>query len=393
MEHTMNQPNTGGTPPKKPNILLRLLAFLVTLALILGALAAVVYRDKLNLDALRRWMTLRSIQTSESGQTEPFAHGGGERLDLACLERAFLFSSTSGAYCYSSGGTELASQITRMEQPVLSASSRSGVVYEAGGSSLYQFDSTGLTFAYTPDSDGILSARVNDSGWLAVTALQSRYRGGVTVFNAQHEPVISLNYSSAFVTDAVLSPDCKTVAVVTIGQTDGAFQSTLHLYATDEDHPFATVLLDGFTVLDMDFDSSGLWLLGDSSLITLSPDGTVQKEYAFDPTYLKGYTLDGDGFAVLLLGKYRAGSARDVVTVGADAQLIAQQELNAQILSLSAAGGYLALLSGRELNIYTSDLTLYSSLDNSLNARSAALYTDGSALLANRQEAWLYLPA
>ena len=36
---------------KKPNIFLRLLAFLVTLALVLGALALVVYRDRLNLDA------------------------------------------------------------------------------------------------------------------------------------------------------------------------------------------------------------------------------------------------------------------------------------------------------------------------------------------------------
>ena len=39
---------------KKPNIFLRLLAFLVTLALVLGALAVVVYRDRLNLDALKR---------------------------------------------------------------------------------------------------------------------------------------------------------------------------------------------------------------------------------------------------------------------------------------------------------------------------------------------------
>jgi len=353
----------------------------------------VVYRDRLNLDVFRRWLLYRSIQTSETGQTEPFTHGGGDRLDMACLESGFLFSSTSGAYYYSTGGTELSSQITHMDNPVLSVSSKAGVVYDAGGESLFLFGGTGQTFTYAPDSGGILSARVNDSGWLTVTALQSRYRGGVTVFNAKYEPVISLNYSSAFVCDAVLSPDCKTVAVVTIGQADGSFQSTVHLYRTDREEAFATVRLDGFTVLDMDFDSSGIWLLGESSLIALSPDGASRQEYRFDPAYLKGYALEGDGFAVLLLGKYRAGSARDVVTVGADAQVIARQELNGQVLSLSAAGRYLALLSGRELTIYTRDLTPYSTLENSLNARSAALYTDGNALLSNGQEAWLYIPS
>ena len=39
---------------KKPNIVLRILALLVTIALVLGSLVLVVYRDKLNLDALER---------------------------------------------------------------------------------------------------------------------------------------------------------------------------------------------------------------------------------------------------------------------------------------------------------------------------------------------------
>ena len=51
---------------KKPNIFLRLLAFLVTLALVLGALAVVVYRDRLNLDALKRWLSFRKVETAVS---------------------------------------------------------------------------------------------------------------------------------------------------------------------------------------------------------------------------------------------------------------------------------------------------------------------------------------
>lgn len=390
----MKQPKSAHKAPKKSHTLLRrLLAFLVTAALVLGALAAVVYRDKLNLDALRRWLNYRSIQTSQTGLTEPFTHGGGERLDMACLDDGFLFASTAGAHFYSSGGVELSSHVTNMEQPVLSTSSRYGVVYDAGGESLLLFGGGHDPFVYAPEnSSGILSARVNNSGWLTVTGLHDHYRGGVTVFNAGHEPVITLNYSSAFVTDAILSPDCRTVAVVTISQTDGAFQSTIHFYSTNATEPFSTVALDGFTVLDMDFDSSGLWLLGESSLVTLSAKGEEQAEYPFDPAFLKGYTLDGDGFAALLLGKYRAGSARDVVTVGRDGQVIARQELNTQVLSMTASGRYLALLTGQELNVYTGDLTAYSVLRDTQSARHAALHNDGSVLLADSQEAWLYIP-
>lgn len=391
----MKKSDPANPAPKKPHTFLRrILAFLVTLALVLGALAAVVYRDKLNLDALRRWLTYRSIQTSQTGLTEPFTHGGGDRLDMACLEDGFLFSSTAGAHFYSSGGVELNSLVTHLEQPVLSATARHGVVYDAGGESLIQFDGDHEPFVYSdPDTGGVLSARVNNSGWLTVTGLHSHYRGGVTVYNAHHEPVISLNFSSAFVTDAILSPDCRTVAVVTISQTNGAFLSTVHFYSTHATEPFATVALDGFTVLDMDFDSNGLWLLGESALITLTDKGENQAEYRFDPAYLKGYTLDGDGFAALMLGKYRAGSAQHVVTVDQDAQEIARQTLNGQVLSMSASGRYLALLTGQELSICTRDMTPYSILNDTQNARHAALFNDGSVLLADSQEAWLYIPS
>lgn len=382
---------SGAAKPKKKNILLRLLAFLVTVAMVLGAAALVVFRDTLNLDSFRRWLTYRSLQTSSTGQTDPFTHGGGDGLDIVCLDKGYLFASSAGAYYYSSSGQELASCIVHMDAPVLSSSSKYAVVYNAGGQTAWVFGGSALSRTHTaPDS--ILSARVNDSGWLALTSLADHYRSSVAVSDAEGDPVITLNFSSAFVSDAVLSPDGKTVAVVAMGQTDGTFHSTLSLYSTSGETPFASVTLDGFTVLDMDFDSSGIWLLGESSLVTLSADGQTMSTYTFDPTYLKGYALEGDGFAALLLGKYRAGAARDVVTIGPDAQLIARQELDRQILSLSANGRYLAILSGQELNLYTSSLTAYSTLDNTLSARGVALHRDGSALLANSQEAWLYIP-
>ena len=52
---------------KKPNIFARILALLVTTVLVLGALAAVVYRDQLTPGAVRRWAAYRNMTTSETG--------------------------------------------------------------------------------------------------------------------------------------------------------------------------------------------------------------------------------------------------------------------------------------------------------------------------------------
>lgn len=389
----MKQPDRAKTAPKKPNFFMRLLALVLTGVLVLGAVALVVFREQLNVDALRRWLHYRSIQTGQTGQTEPFTHGGGDSLDIACLEDGYLFSSTAGAHYYAFSGEELESHVTHTEKPVLSVSDRFGVTYNAGGDDLYLFGGGQQPRVYSPENGGILSARVNNDGWMAVTALQSHYRGAVTVLDEDQQPVIRLNYSSAFVTDAILSPDGATVAVVTLTQTDGTFQSTLHLYRTDREEPFAAVALEGFVVLDMDFDSKGIWLLGESSLITLSAKGTDRCDYDFDPDHLKGYALDGDGFAVFLLGRYRAGAASHAVTVDHSGQVLGQLPLKRQVLSMSARGRYVALLDGHELNIYTRDLSLYDTLDDTQSARHVALCEDGGSLLANSQEAWLYIPS
>ena len=48
---------------KRPGLFPRLLALLVTAALVAGALFLVAYRDRLNVDALRRWLSYRSLET------------------------------------------------------------------------------------------------------------------------------------------------------------------------------------------------------------------------------------------------------------------------------------------------------------------------------------------
>ena len=69
------------TNTKKPNIVLRILALLVTVALVLGSLVLVVYRDRLNLDALERWLTYREVETDESGEATLVTIDDDEEFD------------------------------------------------------------------------------------------------------------------------------------------------------------------------------------------------------------------------------------------------------------------------------------------------------------------------
>lgn len=389
----MNEQEKAKQKPKQSNIFVRLLALLVTAVLVLGALILVIHRDRFNLDALKRWLSYRSLETSATGEATPFTHAGGEKLSIAYLDRGVLTSSAAGAHYYSFSGDLYAEEVVDMDNPILSASDYAGVVYDAGGQSLYLFRDAEEGFSLTLEGNAdLLSVRTNDSGWLAVTAQQSGYKGAVTVYDDQGEKVIQISLSSTFVMDAVLSPDCKTVAVVTLDQEGGAFTSQVLFYPVNQTEPSAQVDLEGITVLDLDYESDRLWILGEDRLLIINPNGSLSGSYKFGRDYLKGCSLGGDGFALLLLGRYRAGNASQALTVDGEGQILADLDLTTPVLDHDSAGSYFSILTGTQLHIFTHQADSYATLDSTLGARYTALSRNGSALLANSQQAWLYIP-
>ena len=380
-------------PKKKPNIFVRLLAFLVTLALLLGAVAAVVYRDRLNFDSIRRWFVYRSLEKSDSGQTESFQYDSAGKGGYSRVGDDLLVWSTAGVRLYSSGGVEYLNESLTLNRPVADTCGSAALIYDAGGNVLHTYEDRSTSFVLnTEQGHEILSARMGPGGSFAVTTRESGYKGVVTVYSSGGHPVVGIRISTRFVTDGLLSDDGKTVAVLTVGQNEDVFESGLDLYALDGDVPFASYSLGNNAILDLRADGSAFWALGESSLSVARADGSAAVHYDYAGRYLKDYALEGDGFSALLLGKYRAGSGAALVTVGADGQELASLDLEDQVLDLDASGRYVAVLTAAGLTLYTKDLQLYDALENTMGARSVVLRSDGTAFLVGGETARLYIP-
>ena len=380
-------------PKKKPNIFVRLLAFLVTLALLLGAVAAVVYLDRLNFDSIRRWFVYRSLEKSDSGQTESFQYDSAGKGGYSQVGDDLLVWSTAGVRLYSSGGVEYLNESLTLNRPVADTCGSAALIYDAGGNVLHTYEDRSTSFVLnTEQGHEILSARMGPGGSFAVTTRESGYKGVVTVYSSGGHPVVGIRISTRFVTDGLLSDDGKTVAVLTVGQNEDVFESGLDLYALDGDVPFASYSLGNNAILDLRADGSAFWALGESSLSVARADGSAAVHYDYAGRYLKDYALDGDGFSALLLGKYRAGSGAALVTVGADGQELASLDLEDQVLDLDASGRYVAVLTAAGLTLYTKDLQLYDALENTMGARSVVLRSDGTAFLVGGETARLYIP-
>ena len=380
-------------PHKLPRFLAHVIATLVVLAAALCLVAVVAFRDSLNLDSVKRWFTYRSLVRSDSGRAESFAYDGDLTDTFAVLDGDLLVCSRNAISLYSGSGTQYINLSVGMENPVVNTNGSLAVVYDAGGSDLYILGQRALVWS-AEDFESILSARLNKNGQLTVVTQASGYRGTVTVYDAAYTPVMSVNLGSAFVMDAALSDDGHTLAILTVGQSGGAFSTGLELYemnySSGQYTPNFTCQLGSGVVLETRHTASSVWTLGDLGLTVTGHDGR-SSGVSWADKHLRRYTLSGDGFAAVLLGKYRAGSQAELWVVDEAGQR-RTLELNEQVLSISAAGRYLAVLTGDRLDIYTDELELYNTLNGTQGARNVLLMPDGSAILISADNAGFYIP-
>ena len=389
----MNEPNT----PKKKNLLVRLLAFLITLILVAGAVFLVANRDKLSLDALKRYFTYRSLERSDSGQAESFLYSGSSTDVFAALESDLLVCSAGGVRLYSGGGVCYVEETMNLTDPAAKVSGDTAAVYSIGGDTVYLYRDR-ARLGVVEDLDGpILSVGLNGSGWMTVITRESGYKAIISVYDSEQKKRMSFRISTAFVTDAVITEDCKSVAVVSIGQREASFESTLSFYtlplAEDSGVVYdldltGTYSLGNNVILEMRGGES-IWCVGDAGVSAWA--GNDLGTWSYQDQYLKSYALS-DGFAAMLVGKYRAGSQAQLVTVDDKGDPTGNLSINEQVLSLSAAGRYVAVLTADRLDIYTQDLSLYKTLEGTSGARKVLMREDGTALLIGSETAHLYVP-
>ena len=177
-----------------------------------------------------------------------------------------------------------------------------------------------------------------------------------------------------------------------MGQENGTFASYVVFYRVNSDKEAGKCTLRGSVVYDLAAMGSGFCAVTEEQLCFIGTDGVMTAAYDYGGDYLRRISISDDGYAAVLLGRYRTGTQHRVVTVNGDGQELAALELDEEIGSLSAAGRYVAVLSSERLAIYDKQLQPVAVLTEVSQAREVLMRSDGSAVLAGSASASLYLP-
>ena len=377
--------------PKKRRKLPGILLFFLTLAVVLGVVLVAAYRDGTGFDVLRRYFSY-SREEKTSGDAG-YDYDASSSNRFAALGDTLVVLSDTSLKLLGQGGEELWSANVQMKAPALATGGGRAVAYDVGGRELYVLDEKGEVASFqTDEEEPLIAATLNGKGWLAVTAEKQNYKGCVSVYNAKMEKVFDFNSSRRFVSDACVTDDCAYLAAVTLGQEDGSFVSNIVLYDLTQTEPVANYSVRDGLVMSVTQQSGKLVTVSDNKLTIADTAGQIAGEYSYGGTYLREYDCGGDGYAALLLGRYRNGTQHRLVTVAGDGQELASLDVDGEVLSLSAAGRYVAVLYSDHMTIYDKTLSECARLDAVSEAREVLMRADGSAVLAGSTAASLYLP-
>jgi hypothetical protein len=188
--------------------------------------------------------------------------------------------------------------------------------------------------------------------------------------------------------DADISPDSDRVAVLSLT----AEGSTVSVYDTDREELHAEYSEAGKSCFDLEYLSDGrLLLISAQQASFLKDDGKLLGELSFEGEFLKGYA-SGDGFAVLLLGRYKAGSTGRILLVDTAGNLLTGMDTAAETQGVSASGKYLAVRDTDETTLYDTDLNVLGSLQDTAGIQAAVMRSDGSAVIISGGKAAIFEP-
>ncbi len=376
-------------PEKKGGLFKRMLTLLAVLCAVLAVVVLTTMEDGHHFAALRRW-----LMYGESNATQDvYAYAADPANRYGRLGDSLLVVSPNTAQLLREDGAILYNLQLNLESPQLSVGTRQASVCDVGGSTLHLLDQNGIQRTLQTERGlSYYAARLNGGDYLAVTEQKGGYKARVSVYAPSGEPVFHFDSYDNYISDAVVTEDGRSVVMVSLESYDGAFASKLLVYDLDSAERVGECPIRDGLVMDLACRGDRVLALCDKRFTISNLAGETLLDRAYGNLYLHDYALGGDRFCALLLGRYQAGNICTLTTYSLDGEELASLELTEEVLDLSAAGEYLAVLYGDSLAVYDQTLTERARLEGTDYAGQIQMEDDGTVLLISGTSAWRFLP-
>lgn len=360
---------------KKKHRLLKVVASVVILAIIsLIAAILITNNGRLSVDGFLRLFS----GTAKKEEATEYSFSSDKDTVFAVIDGGLAVCSGSSMQVFDTSANKVYGENYEMRNPTICTGGTVTAVYDLEGTSLKVFDTYGVMRNLTTEGK-IISAALNKNNWLVVCTQESGgYKGLVTVYDAKGDKQYDWYSAEGYVLSAAISPDNKSMAALTLTD-EGSRIVFYSLNSTDEK---GSCTISGDLVLEIKYMNDGSVLaIRDEAILSVKPDGSADVLTDYTGKYLSGYSLDGNGFSVLVLNDYAVGDQGHIMSVDQGGKELGNAETAGKVLSVSAKGNYLAVLYSGILVIYDKNMKECARFDTAAGSEQTIMRSDGSAFV------------
>ena len=373
------------------SLLQKILILLLIVVLVLGLTTLFVFRDELRLEAAVRRIRYWGMDDCETiGHFSYDAHNSNQ---YAGFDNGLAVASVGGLYAYDIDGREVVVSQGQLNLPQIRTGNDVVMTYDAGGNTLLAVHKANGEVLRVTSEKPVLDADISPQGDICYISSEAGYKSVLTAYNEKQELVYRWLSTSTYMPVCAISPSGENLAAIGLDAKDGTFVSTLNLFRTDNDQILSTTVLGSDLIYDLEFlNQNLLCAIGESGMSFVSANGEVVGTYSYNSGYLKDFDTGGDGFLALSMNTYIAGNRYTLVLVDESGAELGSVYVGREILDISAAGKYIAVLTSHGLKIYDRKLNVYAETDEIDSATAVIMQADGVSILLGAGEGKLFIP-
>ena len=377
-ERTEQENNT----PKKQRsrTLRRILAGILTLLLIVLAALVFVFRDALTGEGIRR---ILGREDTGGEAREAFTYETGAEQVFAPVGDGLAVASSSSLQLLNEAGELVFKQVVSYDRPAVFGSASGAIFCDLGGKQSVFASLNGESNVIQPGGE-ILTAAMNENGWFCLVTAEAGYKALVSVYNSKCEKQYEWWSGAGYVLRAAVSPDNRSLAVL-CAERDC---TKLHFFSLNSETERDGAVIEDALYYDLAWLSGDtVCAVGETGLRFFSASGAETGAYALDGRYLLEYALSRAGFAAIYVSDYRSGAGGTLMTLGGSGQVLGSAALERDVISMSAEGKQLLVMTAGSLTLYDQGLTRQYANETLMTARRAILRPGGDILLLHAYSA------
>lgn len=265
--------------------------------------------------------------------------------------------------------------------PVVKSKGKYVLKYNFDGENAYIIKNGKATALVT--GNPVIGGTVNENGYSALITREKGYKSQIIVFSDKGEVLYKWHSADSYITDAVVSPDNRTLAVASIDFTTNITTGELMYFNFYQEKPYAGKILENNLVLRLDFiDKNSLLVVGDSASGVYNLTGEEKATYSYEGKKLSNYAISPDGNLVLAIGD------SDSVMTGTNITILGKKlkekgtyVSDGAIRSIDATDSSVLLVSDRTLSVISNRGNEIKKLDVNKDVKNAVLFGNGKDAL------------